>query len=170
MIDWGQLEELYAASKSDKPRVRETAQAAIDANIDKWLEEYLGLPEQRWGSDARPGTAFQHKHGQPRFADYGELARWVTCWLRHGPGEWEAYRKKAEELTADKLGILLRARKHERARQLHRDDWDYVTIYGDRYMLDLTPALAPGDVEPQRKEFVLPCTGNASAKDTKCCN
>jgi len=54
MIDWPELEELYRASKSDNARVRATAQA-IDANFDKWLEEYLNLPENCWDYDGRPG-------------------------------------------------------------------------------------------------------------------
>jgi hypothetical protein len=154
-MNWNELQELYVASKSDNERVRATAQAAIDANFPKWLEEYLSLPENCWDYDGRPRRASQDtKKGRPRFANYEELARWVTGWLMYE--SWEEHCKRCEELTADRLGILLRHRKHERARQLHANDWDFVTIFGDRYMLGLTPAVAPGDTAPQREEFVLP--------------
>ena len=155
MIDWSQLEELYCASTSDNERARNTALGVIEANIDAWVEEYRLLPENAWDWDSKLAALPRVKKGQPRFATYEELARWVTCWLMYERGEWEDYRKKAEELTADKLGILLRHRKHERARQLHENDWDFCTIFGERYMLALTPAVAPGDIAPQRKEFVF---------------
>jgi hypothetical protein len=158
-MNWPELEELYRASKSDNKKVRDAALSAIESNIDAWITEYLALPENSWDWDGQPGGAFMHaRKGKPRFTNYDDLATWTTNWIRRGAGEWEHYRKRAEELKSDRLGIVLRHRKHEQAKKLHRHDWTFVTIFGDKYMLDLTPALAPGDIAPQYEEFVLPDT------------
>jgi hypothetical protein len=158
-MNWPEIEELYRASKSDNKKVRDAALAAIDANFDAWFEEYRLLPENAYEWDGGPGGAFQYaRKGRPRFTNYDDLATWTTVWLLHGAGEWDDYCKRREQLTADRLGILLRHRRYERARQLHKNDWNFVTIFGDKYMLDLQPALAPGDIAPQYEEFVLPDT------------
>jgi hypothetical protein len=159
MIDWAGLEELYKASQSDNQRVRETAERAIAESIDGWLAEYL--PSVVHEHDAFYSSGY--KKGSPMFKDYDDLAAWVTNWLWRGSGgpTWDEYCKRAEELKKDRLGILLRHRKHERARKLHRDHWRFCTIYGDRYLLDLAPPVLPGDPTPQYQEFVLPDTDNA---------
>lgn len=150
MIDFARLEKLYALANSgeDTPE-RARAREVISEIQDGVLAEYLALPENRWKWDGP-------RKGKPQYANYDDLASSVTGWLWRGPGEWDSYRKRAEELKADRLGILLRHRQLERARKLHQSDWQFATILGDRYMLGLEPARMPGEIAPQYTEFTLP--------------
>ena len=152
MIDWKEVEELYAAARSDNQQVRDTAQAAIDANIDAWITEYLASPEAARKYSTPPWT----NKGDPMFRNFDELARWTTSLLQYPHGEWDEYCARREVLHKDKLGIILRHRKQERAKELHPDDWTFVTLYGERYALGLQPAVVPGDPKPQYEEFILP--------------
>jgi hypothetical protein len=130
--------------------------SAIESNIDAWITEYLALPENSWDWDGQPGSAFHHmQKGRPRFQTYDDLAQWVTCWLL------DHDLLRVEELKADQVGILLRHREHEQARTTFRNDWGYVNIRGDKYMLTLAPAVAYGETAPTLKELVLPRPENA---------
>lgn len=160
-MNWPELEELYAASLSDNERVRRTAQQAIDANFDTWFEEYKTLPANAWRWDA-----YGMRKGAPRFTKYDDLAGWTAGWLMRNESEpYPDYFKRQESLRRDRLGIMLRHRKHEIARKLHENDWEFVTLYGDRYMLGLEPAHGKQyglpDAEEYR-EFVIPADAVSS--------
>jgi len=134
MIDWGQLEELYRASKSDNERVRNTALSVIEANIDAWIEEFLSLPENLWDYDALPGI----RKGRPKYQTFEELARWVTNWLDQKPGESnEDMHTRKDRLKSDRLGILVRAHRLADARARRTCDCDCSTIFGDRFYLSV---------------------------------
>jgi hypothetical protein len=153
MIDLERLSQLYDTAhdelKAPSQRQRATELLAeIDA--DRVVAEYLSLSESS-GDDERDAATFK--------TAYDKLANSVLFWIVWHPGESAEERYARENrLRADKLGILVRHLRREQAKALRKTDFDFVTLFGDEYHLQLWPA--HGKVlnlpEPTPNEVVLP--------------
>ena len=138
MIDWPQLEQLYAASKSDNPKIRATAQTAIDGNIDKWVSEFVADVAAACGWSAPTGKVPIHKPLHSRFTDYDELELCTLAWLDHLHGEAkEEFDARRERLEGDKLRVLLTAYLWEKARAIRRHDYQIAEILGEYFGLSV---------------------------------
>ena len=152
MIDLERLSQLYATAHDEttSPAQRQKATellAEIDA--DDVMTEFLSLPENS-GDDA--AAKFSRA--------YSELADSVLFWLVRKPGESnDEMHAREDRLRADKLGILVRHLRREKAKALRKTDFDFVRLFGDEFHLQLWPPHGPichGLPEPTPTEVVLP--------------
>jgi hypothetical protein len=153
MIDLERISQVYitANDETQTPAQRQKAAkllAEIDA--DKVVAEYLSLSESS-GDDERDAATFG--------TAYDKLANSVLFWLVRKPGESNANMHAREDtLRADRLGIVVRHRLREKAKALRKTDFDFVTLFGDSFHLQLWPPHGPfcyGLPEPTPTEVIL---------------
>jgi hypothetical protein len=153
MIDLERISQLYIAAHDETktPAQRQKATELLaEIDSDKVVAEYLSLPE-RSGDDERDAAAFG--------SAYDKLVRSVLLWIVRQPGESnEEMHAREDRLRADKLGILVRYLRREKAKALRKTDFDFVTLFGDSFHLQLWPPHGPfcyGLPEPTPNEVVL---------------
>ncbi|HET9406039.1 MAG TPA: hypothetical protein VFO39_02265 [Candidatus Sulfotelmatobacter sp.] len=154
-MNWTELRQLYDASRSNNPKVKSTAEAAITANVDGWIAEYLAA--NLWEDDSQWGS-LSRKKGDPRFVTDDDLASDVIFRLVRKPSESVAeFLARGERLKADKLGILIRHHLIRKAEFLRTSDYDFVRLFGDEFSLALWPPHGKelGLPEPTPREVVL---------------
>jgi hypothetical protein len=157
MIDLERLSQLYETAhneeKTPEQRLKATGLLAeIDA--DALAAEYLSLPDNQHQDSATVGI-YKWIKGQPRWASLDDLANYVAGWLRQNDGETnKEFFARMDRLKADKLGVLLRHRKHQQARPVRTTDFDVVRIFGDTFHLSVWWSYAGRP--PIEREVIMP--------------
>ena len=137
MIDWSELEELYAASRSDNAAVRTAALQAIESNLDAWVAEYLSLPANCYQETKTVGL-YKVATGQPRWTSLPDLANYLAGWLEQNENEGrEAFFARTNRLQTDRLGVLLTHHKHQKARDARQCDSDFIRVDGNTFLLSV---------------------------------
>jgi hypothetical protein len=152
-LDLDQLTRLYETAHNEREtpeQRRKAAELLATIDVDAVITEYLTLPENLWEDGGKRG-------GQPKYQNFEELANWVVSCAAWTPDEsqdadvyreklkaaklaWtpdpsSAFRARMDRLMADKVGIVVRARRLFAARAQQTCDYDSIVLFGDHFHL-----------------------------------